>query len=148
MSTKEERLRAELEKKIGWFEKESKRHKRFYRSLRYVAFGLIACSTILASVALTLRSHQEWFNLAVVIATAAAGVATSIEGLRKPAELWIHERSILYALKDLKREMDYRAAGREPLAIDRYFDRLQSILTESKENWVKMVESSDKGKAS
>lgn len=140
--SKGEQLHKELKEQIERFNKESTKHKRLYRMLRFTAFGLTACSTILASAALSMAGSTEWLNLAVVIATAAAGVASSIEGLRKPAELWIHERNILYSLKDLEREMKYEAAqGGTVPNVDQYFHRLQAILSASREKWSRKVKS-------
>jgi hypothetical protein len=146
MSSKEETLRAELKTQIARFKKESDKHKGIYRTLRYTTFGLTGAATLLASAALYFTASQEWLNLAVVLATALAGVATSIEGLRKPSELWIHERNIYYALKDLERDMNYVASAPDGLdvkAVDGYFNRVQQILTSSTEDWSSTVGSSN-----
>jgi hypothetical protein len=148
MSSKEELLRKEIVEKISHFKKESKRHKRIYRSLRYVAFGLTGGSTVLAGGALYFKAYQEWLNLAVVFATAMAAITSSIEGLRKPSELWVHERGVYYALIDLEREINYEASEPGGLkGVDDYFKRLQMILTSSKEEWARKVQVSDKGKS-
>ncbi|OQZ02932.1 MAG: hypothetical protein B6D34_08730 [Candidatus Brocadia sp. UTAMX1] len=149
LSSKEESLRTELKKQVERFRKESNRHKRIYRTLRYITFGLTGFSTFVASAALSFKGQQEWLNLAVVFATAIAGIATSIEGLRKPSELWIHERNIFYALTDLEREMNYEASESGGLKnADDYFNRLQYILTTSTENWSRKVKPSGEGKPS
>lgn len=143
MSSREEFLRKELKTRKEWFETQSKRHKRIYRTLRYVVFGLTALSAVLAGAALSYKAQQEWFNLAGLIATAIAGAVTSIEGVRKTLELWIHERNILYELIDLEREMNYEASESGALKdVDGYFKRLQYILTRSTEDWSKRVKTS------
>lgn len=146
--SKENHLREEFKSLISRFEKESSKHKKLYRILRYIALGLTGSATIMASAALTFNEVQVWLNLAVVIATASAGIATSVEGLRKPAELWIHERNILYALKDLDREMEYEAAETGSVKdADNYFQRLQQILSASKDEWSGQVMPSNQGKS-
>ena len=35
----------QLAQHIKWFDNESKTHKKLYRRLRYLVFGLTACST-------------------------------------------------------------------------------------------------------
>jgi len=86
--------------------------------------------------------------MAIVVVTASAGVITSIEGLRKPAEMWIHERNVLYALKDLQRDMEFKAAATGVTEnVDRYFDQLQYILGASTEKWTKQVTPADRSNA-
>lgn len=145
--SKEENLKNELAELIVKFKKDSNRHKKLYRILRYVALVLTGLATVLSSVALTKIDIRDLLNIAIVIATASAGVITSIEGLRKPAELWIHERNILYALTDLQREMNYNAASTGSVDnIDNYFARLQQILGSSQEKWTGTVSAKDPNK--
>ena len=58
----------------------------------------------MSTLALNFKEAQPGLNIGVVLTTVAVGVATSIEGLRKPFELWIQERNVLHALQDLKKE--------------------------------------------
>lgn len=138
--SKEEKLLNELKYQIKRFEIESTKHKKMYRCLRYSAFGLTGLATVLASSALQFDEIQVYLNIAIVIVTAIAGTLASYEGLRKPSELWINERNVLYALKDLRREVEYEAGEtgtlKEP---DLYFNRLQQILGVSKEKWTNLV---------
>jgi hypothetical protein len=142
-------LRQDLDCLIKHFEKESNRHKRLYRKLRYLAFAFTGCSTIMSSLALTFKDAQSGLNIGVVLATVAVGVLTSIEGLRRPSELWIQERNVFYALKDLKRELDFKAIeASDKLNLDDWFSRMQSILTASTEKWTSALSGSqnkDKG---
>jgi hypothetical protein len=147
MTSKEEFLRTELKERKEWFETQSNRHKRIYRTLRYIVFGLTGLSTVLAGAALSFKSQQECFNIAVVLASAIAGVVTSIEGIRKALELWIHERNILYELKDLERDINYEASETGALKdVDTYFKRLQGVLTRSAEDWSRKVKGSGEGR--
>ena len=140
--SKEEKLKKELKDQISKFEKESNKHKNIYRWLRYSAFGLTGLATILASSALQFAETQVWINIAIVIVTAIAGILASVEGLRKPSELWINERNVLYALIDLQREVEYEAAETDTLQNpDQYFIRLQQILGVSKEKWTDLLSS-------
>jgi hypothetical protein len=99
-------------------------------------FSLTACSTVLAGLALSYPKLQGTLNMVILLVTAAIGVLTSIEGLRKPGELWIHERTTHYALKDLKRDLEYRTAELEQrVVLDDFFLRLQAILGAAGEKW-------------
>jgi hypothetical protein len=138
--SKEERLKIELKYQIKRFGIESTRHKKMYRCLRYSTFVLTGLATVLASLALQFAETQGWINIAIVVVTATAGILASIEGLRKPSELWINERNVLYALIDLQREVEYEAAENGNLKnTDEYFTRLQQILGVSKEKWTNLV---------
>lgn len=125
-------LKAEVKRLSQWFDDESKKHKKLFRRTRYVVFALTACSSALAGLALAFPAIQTGTTIAVIITTAAIGVATSFEGLRKPQELWIRERTTHYALEDLKREMCYHA---DPALADVQLARLQTILGGSREKW-------------
>jgi hypothetical protein len=138
--SKEEKLKIELKYQIKRFEIESTKHKKMYRCLRYSAFGLTALATVLASSALQFKEIQVYLNITIVTVTSIAGILASYEGLRKPSELWINERNVLYSLKDLQRELDYEAAENGTLQNpDQYFIRLQQILGLSKEKWTNLV---------
>jgi len=138
--SKDEYLRGELAKEIKRFATSSDEHKRLFRMLRYGVFGLTALSTLLASIALTFTEYQQAANLAIVVVTAAAGIATSVEGLRKPAELWIHERVIQYALRDLERELEFRSKETpDPAQLDAAFAKLQAILGAAADRWSREI---------
>jgi hypothetical protein len=112
-----------------------------YRKLRYSLFALTACSTILAGTALGFPKQQQVVSLIVVSANALAAVVMSIEGLRKPAELWILERNVFYALKDLNREIEYKIAdGMTDQDADMYYGRMQGILSSSLDKWSGQVQ--------
>jgi len=58
------------------------------------------------------------------------------------------KRNVLYALKDLLREMNYETAPTGAVKkVDSYFDQLQQILGASKEKWTKQVMPTNKTKA-
>jgi hypothetical protein len=131
-------LLKQIDDKIEVFQRESTRHKHFHRRMRYAAFGLTAASTVLASLALTYPVLQAELNLGVVLVSASLGVVTSLEGLHKASDLWLHERGMFLMLLDLKRELEFEypadAAPNEQLE-KKYFDRLQRLLTVSSEKW-------------
>lgn len=145
---KETKLTEELNKLITTFEDESEKHKKMYRRLRYSSFILTGVATILASTALILEDFQMGLNITIVLVTSVTGVLTSIEGLRKPAELWINERNIQYALTDLLREVEYETDSAGSLEDpDVYFERMQQILGASKEKWSEIVRVRKDGKS-
>ena len=135
----------ELEACIKAFDRESTRHKQLFRRLRYIVFGLTACSSALAGLALAFPKIQTGTTVGIILTTAAIGIVTSVEGLRKPSELWIHERTIHYSLLDLQRALGYYLAAdstnpeesepTSPMDTNAYFERLQSILGSSQDKW-------------
>ncbi|HOI51918.1 MAG TPA: hypothetical protein PLN02_06035, partial [Azonexus sp.] len=61
-------------------------------------------------------------------------------GLRKPAELWIHERMTYYALMDLQREAAFVLdEASPPELVEKYFFRLQEILGASNDKWNRQI---------
>lgn len=133
-------LGTELTARITHFEDESRAHKTLYRTFRYWSLGLSAGASVLAGAALVLPGQAGWIGLLVLAATSGAGVVTALEGLRKPAELWIHERATLNRLRDLKRELDWHAArGEGEAQAEALFERLQQVLAGSAEQWHQQV---------
>jgi hypothetical protein len=127
---------AELTSAIKRLDADSREHKRMYRRLRYSVFALTACSTVLASVALMYSVPTPGISIAIVLVTATVGVISSIEELRAPAKLWIHERTTHYALLDLKRELEFLAAGNpDDKAVEKCFGTMQTILGASCDKW-------------
>ena len=103
---------------------------------------LTSISAVLAGLAIKLPEFSSAISVAIVLVSAAVGVITSIEGLRKPAELWIHERTTFYALMDLKREMEFKLDENSPHeVIEKYFFRLQELLGASGEKWNRHIAS-------
>src|SRR2546423_12364244 len=113
--SKRDYLLAQLDEEIERFDRDSTTHKKMYRAMRYAVFTLTAVSTGLASLAVAFPQSQSTISLVIVFVSAAAGVVSSVEGLRKPAELWIHERTTHYALKDLKRDLEFQSADQNTL---------------------------------
>lgn len=126
----------QLDEKISYFKNASEVHKSMYRNLRYSMFILTGLSAALAGTAIKYPEFNSAISLAIVFMSAAIGIVTSIEGLRKPAELWIHERTTYYALTDLKREIEFNTdESGLPEVIERYFFTMQEILEASGEKW-------------
>ncbi len=133
---KVEFLLAELNKKIKMFGDDSRKHKKMHRGFRYSAFAFSAVASLLAGLALYLPEQQTIFNVVILTVGALSGVIASIEGIRKPDELWIHERTTYHLLNDLKREVEYRQASELTEAqVDELFTRLQNLLANAGEKW-------------
>ncbi len=136
-------LKSQLTSHIKYFDLESNKHKRIYRRMRYTIFFLTAASTILAGFAAAGVGGSAC-SILVIIVTAMIGVLTSVEGLRKPSELWLNERSIYHALEDLRREVEFH--GAEPLSneeINGYFQRAQGFLGSGSARWKQYVLASE-----
>jgi hypothetical protein len=135
-------FREELESRIKHFEKESSKHKVMYRKIKYAIFVLTGLSTVLAGIAVGSENARYFINIAILIVTATVSVVSSVEGLRKPNELWIMERSIYHSLKDLRREFEWEfARSKGSINTEDMFYKMQNILTSAGENWSKNMQS-------
>tara|TARA_R110000868_G_scaffold24621_10_gene96960 strand:- start:1523 stop:2110 length:588 start_codon:yes stop_codon:yes gene_type:complete len=127
-----------LDEQIKFFSNEAAKHKNLYRSCRYAVSILGAVSAVLA--ALTFWLDENSIKLAIVISSAAAGFIAFREGLRKPYELWMNERSTSHALLDLQREtrfyLDNSSSNKQ---IESYFLHMQSIVIASGKTWKSVV---------
>ena len=133
---KRQYLLDQLSENISKFKNASNEHKRLYRYLRYAMFFLTGLSAVLAGASIKYPELNSTISLIIVFISAAIGIVTSIEGLRKPAELWIHERTLYYALTDLKREVEFNTnESTLPGLIEKYFSTMQEILKSSGEKW-------------
>lgn len=135
--SKEAFLFNEIDQKIEDFQRDSKKHKDMHRNFRYWAFGLTAVLSTLSGLALYYPENSTIFNISILAITAIAGFLSSVEGIRKADELWIHERTTYYALKDLKRELEFelRGSGDKTKVLDACFVKLQSLLNQAGEKW-------------
>ncbi len=127
----------ELDMKIEDFKKGSNTHKDMHRRFRYVAFIFTGVLSILAGLALYLPEYSSTVNILILLISACAGVITSLEGLRKADELWIHERTTYYTLCDLKRELEYNSKSeniKEDI-VDDLFLKFQQVLTNAGDKW-------------
>jgi hypothetical protein len=105
----------------------------------------LAVSTALAGVAAAFSEWGKVLNLLIVGTTTVAGVLTSLEAMRKPAELWILERGTYHTLKDLKEELDFQSAeGDRSLDLDDYFKRMRSIISAAEQKWHLQAKPSEK----
>ena len=135
---KQKEFRAMLEEQIEFFSGEAEKHKRLYRTCRYSVSILGALSAVFA--ALSFWVDAEIVKLAVVIASAASAVIAFREGLRKPYELWMNERSTNHALLDLKRAARfYLHESSADEEIEAYFLQMQSIVIASGKTWKSVV---------
>jgi hypothetical protein len=95
-----------------------------------------ALASLLAGLALYLPQLQTTFNVAILTIGAVSSLVASIEGIRKPDELWIHERHTFHLLNDLKRELEYHNADEiNNEQVDKLFAQLQTILVNAGEKW-------------
>jgi hypothetical protein len=127
-----------LNEQIEIFGDEAAKHKKLYRNCRYAVSALGAVSAVLA--ALTFWVDENSIKLAIVISSAASGFIAFREGLRKPYELWMNERSTSHALLDLQREarffLDENSSNKQ---IEAYFFQMQNIVIASGKTWKAVV---------
>ncbi|WP_374327182.1 DUF4231 domain-containing protein [Azonexus sp.] len=137
---KQQFLLDQLADKVKVFKAESEKHKRLHRRLRYAVFLLTSLSALLAGLALKFPESAAAISVVILLVSAGTGVLTSVEGLRKPAELWIHERMTYYALMDLQREAAFVLdEASPPELLEKYFFRLQEILGASNDKWNRQI---------
>jgi hypothetical protein len=133
-------LLKELDEKIEFFKKCSNRHKNFFRLFRYWVFALTAISALLAGLALKYNEFGINIDIYILVCSVVIGFLTSVEGLRKPAELWIHEKTTGNALQDLSREIKFMVDDRtDDKTLEQYFFRMQAILGTSGEKWNQQI---------
>lgn len=126
----------QLTEKVQQFKADSEKHKNLYRKLRYSVFLMTSLSALLAGLSLKFPDSSPTISVIILLVSATVGVLTSIEGLRKPSELWIHERTTYYALMDLKRELEFVVDDNASMeVVQQYFFRMQEILGSSNEKW-------------
>lgn len=136
---KKEEFGEQISRKIKRLELESKKHKHMHRQFRYTVILLTALTSILAGVALSFESVQTEMQITILIIGAISGVVNSVEGIRRPFDLWIMERNVYYSLVDLKEEFDYEVSADVLVDIDAYHQRMQEILNLSRESWSQIV---------
>ncbi|WP_340677343.1 DUF4231 domain-containing protein [Paraglaciecola sp.] len=132
-----------LDEQIDFFSGEAQTHKKLYRSCRYAVSILGAVSAVLAT--LTLWLDENIIKLAIVVASTLSGFISFREGLRKPYELWMNERSTNHALLDLKRESRfYLHESSSDKDVESYFLQMQNIVIASGKNWKAVVSQTQK----
>ncbi len=132
-------LRETFDREIHRLDAESSRHKQLHRRQRALIIILTAATSIVAGAGLILaESSGRTIQFCVLALAAVTAALTSWAESRHARELWQHEREIHYALVDLKREMDFRAAvrGLSETDLERYFNRLTGVLGSSTRKWV------------
>lgn len=133
---KTEKLLALMNERISALREDSKGHKQLHRRYQYASIGLTVLSATLGGLALYEPAINKEVNLAIVVASAAIAAIASLDGLRKPAQMWVHERVTYYRLIDLKREIEFKTESTiSESEIDDYFERFQIILSASADTW-------------
>lgn len=135
-------LRKEIDDAIDKFHHEADKHKRMHYTCRYTAFTLTVVATVLASVALVVQDEaSSVLNVVIVCVTAAMGAIASFEGMRKPADKWHNERRAEYALKDIKRELDFTLlTGGGAAEVQALYTRMVAVIESAREAWSRYVE--------
>ena len=129
----------QINAKIAHFNTESKEHKYLHRRFRYSIFMLAGLTSVLSGLALSFTNIQVEINVVIIVVGALTGIVTSIEGVRRPQDLWLMERNVYYALLDLKEDYEFEMAGQQPVNVDSYHNKMQQILNSSKEKWFKKI---------
>jgi hypothetical protein len=138
--TKHAYLAAELDKHIAWFDKESTKHKNLSRRFRYCAFILTAAASVFAGLPVVFSEYQVPMSLLILVTTSTLTVVNSLEGLRKAGELWIHERTTLYRLHDLRRDLQFHSEDpSNPVDVDALYNEMQECLQSARDRWDRLV---------
>jgi hypothetical protein len=137
MTTATGTLRDLLAADIERFDKESVKHKGIHRRADMALIAFAAATTIVAGLGLVLPGREREIQFAVIALSAVAtGVAAWAQS-RRARDLWKHEREVYYALKDLLRELDFRASvgALEMDGIEDIFRRSSAVLGSSTAKW-------------
>ncbi len=100
-------LLSELDDKIDFFQQNSTGHKKLHRRFRYAVFVFTGVLSILAGLAIYFPAQAGLINISMLILSTTTATLSSFESLRRADDLWIHEKTTLYALADLKRELEF-----------------------------------------
>lgn len=137
---KKEEFGAQITRKINRLELESVKHKRMHRRFRYTVILLTALTSVLAGIALSFEAVQTEMQISILIIGALSGVVNSVEGIRRPFDLWMMERNVYYSLVDLKEEFDYELSSGDAVNLDAYHRQMQEILNLSRESWSQILQ--------
>jgi len=128
-----------LAETITQFQDASARHKRMYRRGQSAIIVMTALTTIAAGAGIVAPS-EAWkprLQFVVLLLSATTAAVTAWIELRKPRDLWQHERGVYHALLDLQRELRFESSL-TPLSEEthrRYFARLHEVLQSSGSKW-------------
>ena len=124
-----------------------------HRWCRYLVFSFAAISSVLAGIAIASPNQGNEINISIIIISDLSGFVTSFEGLRKPQDLWIHERMTYLMLRDLIRKVKFNSiekkeklSSEEEQKVNGYFEEMQKILAMSQQEWIeKITQNGNKG---
>jgi hypothetical protein len=137
-------LEASLKKEIAHFHSESEKHKRIDRASRTAAIVLSALTTVVAAVGLHWHENQETIQFVVLCSTTLMAAVTGWTEMRRARDLWVHERDIHNALKDIQRAMVRTAATKKEVTLEdvnELFMRIDEVLVSSSRRWGAIVDS-------
>jgi DNA-binding PucR family transcriptional regulator len=139
---KTEALRKMLDEQIESFERRRRRDKKKALGFRIAQAVASAVVTVLLGLNVSQLGFrdvaQEWLKSLALVISAAATVFAAWDAFFDHRELWVRYTSAAAALKTLRSELNYRAAGPDPMTeadADKLFQRFQEILDQANTSW-------------
>jgi len=134
-----------IDAEIQRFKDESEKHKRIHRRCQLILIALTALSAIISGSGLLLPDWSKQIEFLVLVTTTLATALTAWAEMRHARELWQHEREVYYALKDVRREIDFVTSFRslQEDELTDYFQRINRILGSSGQKWSRIQEKKD-----
>jgi len=140
MSSQEqiEYLKKSLDDQINAFKQRRKENRRLSVWLRLLIISLGGLITVLLGLKVDSALQQPLNNLALVFG-AVISLATAIESFFNYRELYVRYTTTYVQLLNLKSDLEFYLIGDNNKSskqdIEKFFNRFQSILTETNEFW-------------
>jgi hypothetical protein len=141
-------LHKEVDDLVDRYQRESTRYKKDAFRLRLISVLLAAVISVLLGIQFdNIAVRKACTNIALSI-SAVISVLGAYEAFFDPRALWIRETVTFVRLKDLQRDLRFWATGLDPKAIDPvaledFKRRLDSILQDTLKHWMKLKGASD-----
>jgi hypothetical protein len=139
-------LRNELACTIDYFEKKQKKTKKRANTVKFTSVTFSA----LITVVLGLNSGDliETFRMIAILLGSVVTIINAIDAFYNFGALWVKNTVTLARLRELKRELDFYAAGSESndisqTKLDEYLNKMQQILKDDITQWLRIRQKVD-----
>lgn len=146
MKLKLDILRSELNCTIGYFEKKQRKTKKRANAVKFTSVTFSALITVV--LGLNSGDLVETFRTIAILLGAVVTIINAIDAYYNYSALWIKNTVTLARLRELKRELEFYAAGYENTDIsegklDEFLSKMQKILRDDIKQWLRIREKVD-----
>lgn len=134
-------LRSELNLSICYFEKKQKKTKKRANAVKFTSVTFSALITVV--LGLNSGDLAETFRMVALLLGAVVTIINAIDAFYNYGALWVKNTITLAKLRELRRELEFYAAGYENTDIseaklNEYLDRMQQILKDDIKQWLRI----------